>query len=103
MGEQCTNCARLEAENAALKKEIKLLHAYIAHLKKLAGQALRLLQRAYTYLTYIYDESGKVIKRPSGVKRAVYAYHKGRYEVAAAVIAYVYSSIKLLERMVDGD
>lgn len=78
MGKPCGQCFVYRMEILRLKLEIQRLHQIIHKLNKK-------LERIEDETKIVLSESQPVVTKPSGVKRAVFAWHKSRYEVAAKI------------------
>lgn len=62
-----------------LRLQIERLHHVIHKLRKR-------LKRIDDYAVTVWSESRDVVGKRSGVKRAIWAYHKSRFEVAERVL-----------------
>jgi len=71
-------CAVYRARIIALRIQIERLHRIIHRLN-------RKLDRIEDETRIVLSESQPVVSQPHGVKRAVFAWHKSRYEVAAKI------------------
>lgn len=82
MSKLCPQCAAYRAQIILLKLQIERLHLIIRKLNER-------LKRIYDYVVVVWSESRGVVGKRSGVKRAVWAYHRSRFEVAVKVIDLV--------------
>lgn len=82
MSKLCPQCAAYRAQIILLKLQIERLHRIIHKLNER-------LKRIYDYVLVVWSESRRVVKKRSGVKRAVWTYHRSRFEVAVKVIDLV--------------
>jgi len=71
------------------RAQIVLLKIQIERLHKQISKLVRLIREIKTYTFEVYHESDSVVKKRSGVKRAVYAWHKARWEVAVKVLKII--------------
>lgn len=80
MSKLCPQCAVYRAQINLLKLQIERLHRIIHKLNER-------LKRIYDYALVVWSESRGTVKKRSGVKRAVWAWHRSRFEVAVKVLA----------------
>ena len=78
MGRPCGQCMIYRTQIMLLKIQIERLHRIIHQLNAK-------LERINDEVVVVLSESQPVVTKPSGVKRAVYAWHKSRYQVAAKI------------------
>ncbi len=83
MSRLCPQCAAYRAQIILLKIQIERLHRVIHKLNER-------LRRIYDYVVVVWGESREVLKKRSGVKRAVWAWHLSRFEVAVKVIDLIH-------------
>jgi predicted RNase H-like nuclease (RuvC/YqgF family) len=79
MGETCSNCARLEVENAVLRRQIELLRREIKALK-------RKLETIRRYAEKVRRTAAAILSQRSGVPRGKWSYARGAEGVADGVL-----------------
>lgn len=78
----CPQCAMYRLRIIALKAQIE-------RLRQIIDRLTHLIKRIEQEAGDVYNESAPVVQQRSGVKRAVWAYHKGRYQVAVKVLIII--------------
>ena len=76
----CNNCANLQAQLDAARREIATLRTRIRQLERIIQTARYLCQ---TYIAATHP----IISRKSGVPRGKWSYAKGVYRVAAHILS----------------
>ena len=84
---ECSNCARLQAENARLREEIK-------HLRAIIQELLRTLKRIQDYCRWILQLTGRILNKRSGVPRGKWAYARGANAVAEKVLSLAQKGVQ---------